>query len=58
VLLCRYHHHKLHRSGFQLAIIDSRPHMLLTPAMDPAQKWRPVGKSRIEAVQVRRKKAG
>jgi hypothetical protein len=58
VLLCPYHHHKLHRSGFRLAMIDARPHMLLTPAMDPAQKWRPVGKSRIEAVQVRRKKAG
>ena len=58
VLLCRYHHHKLHRSGFAIAIIDARPHMLLTPAMDPAQKWRPVGKSRIEAVQVRRKTAG
>jgi hypothetical protein len=58
VLLCRYHHHKLHRSGFQLKMFDARPHMLLTPAMDPAQKWRPVGKSRIEAVQVRRKTAG
>ncbi|WP_188510074.1 HNH endonuclease signature motif containing protein [Conyzicola nivalis] len=58
VLLCRYHHHKLHRSGFQIRMIDARPHMLLTPAMDPAQRWRPVGKSRIEAVQVRREKAG
>jgi hypothetical protein len=58
VLLCPYHHHKLHRSGFRISMIDARPHMLLTPAMDPAQKWRPIGKSRIEAVQVRRKKAG
>jgi hypothetical protein len=58
VLLCPYHHHKLHRSGFRIRMIDARPHMLLTPAMDPAQRWRPIGKSRIEAVQVRRKKAG
>jgi len=58
VLLCPYHHHKLHRSGFQIRMIDARPHMLLTPAMDPAQHWRPIGRSRIEAVQVRRKKAG
>ena len=58
VLLCPYHHHKLHRSGFRLAMIGARPHMLLTPAMDPAQKWRPIGKSRIEQVQVRRMKAG
>jgi len=57
VLLCPYHHHKLHRSGFRIRMIDARPHMLLTPAMDPAQKWRPIGKSRIEAVQMRRKKA-
>ena len=58
VLLCRYHHHKLHRSGFAIAMFDARPHMLLTPAMDAAQKWRPIGKSRIEAVQVHRKTAG
>jgi len=57
-LLCPYHHRKLHRSGFRLRMIDARPHMLLTPAMDPAQRWRPIGRSRIEAVQVRRKKAG
>jgi hypothetical protein len=58
VLLCPYHHHKLHRSGFQIRMIDARPHMLLTPAMDPAQQWRPIGKSRIEAVQLRRIRAG
>ena len=58
VLLCPYHHHKLHRSGFQIRMIDARPHMLLTPAMDASQKWRPIGKSRIEAVQVRRMTAG
>ena len=58
VLLCPYHHHKLHRSGFEIRMIAGRPHMRLTPAMDAAQRWRPVGRSRIEAVQLRRKRAG
>jgi len=58
VLLCPYHHHKLHRSGFEIRMLGGRPHMRLTPAMDPAQQWRPVGRSRIEAVQIRRKRAG
>jgi hypothetical protein len=47
VLLCEAHHTLLHHSEWQLRMVNGRPHLLAPFAIDPAQTWRPVGKSRV-----------
>lgn len=45
-LLCAGHHHYLHNSAYQLSMIDGRPHLLAPPWIDPAQRWRLLGRCR------------
>lgn len=46
VLLCPFHHHLLHNTGYTLKMVHGRPHLLPPPQVDLDQKWRPLGRSR------------
>ncbi|MEP6479745.1 MAG: DUF222 domain-containing protein [Rhodoglobus sp.] len=46
-LLCPAHHHQLHNSGYQMRMVDGRPQLLAPVLIDPDQRWRPVGRSRV-----------
>lgn len=46
VLLCPAHHTWLHSSEFRLKMVNGKPYMLAPPWLDPAQEWKPVGRTR------------
>ena len=45
-LLCSGHHHLLHSSAYELAMITGRPHLLAPVWIDPSQTWVPLGNCR------------
>ncbi|TQL47661.1 HNH endonuclease [Homoserinimonas aerilata] len=45
-LLCPAHHHMLHASEFTMKMIRGKPRLLAPPWLDPAQLWRPLGRTR------------
>jgi hypothetical protein len=47
VLLCPGDHQWLHDSGYQITMIDGRPHLLAPPEIDPTQTWVPLRRSRL-----------
>ena len=48
VLACPAHHTTIHHGGFTLKMINGTPWLLAPPWVDPAQLWRPLGKSRLK----------
>jgi len=47
VMLCGPHHDFIHRSNWQIAMINHIPHLLAPPEIDPTQTWKRLGKQRI-----------
>ena len=45
-LLCKWHHHALHSSDYQMTMIGGKPHILAPPGIDPSQTWQPMGRTR------------
>jgi hypothetical protein len=54
-LLCPFHHGMLHHTAYTMRIIRGTPHLLAPPWIDPAQRWIPLGKSRIARLNGLRK---
>ena len=50
VLLCAFHHHLLHRGEYRMRMVDGMPQLLSPKWIDPAQQWRPVGRTRWSRV--------
>jgi hypothetical protein len=46
VMLCWYHHHTIHTSGWQLRMTNGRPQVKAPPWVDPTNTWRPAGTHR------------
>jgi len=46
ILVCRPFHRWLPESGFEIAMINGKPHLLAPPHVDPSQTWRPMGQNR------------
>ncbi|WP_158603928.1 HNH endonuclease signature motif containing protein [Cryobacterium tepidiphilum] len=46
VLLCWYHHHTIHTSGWQIRMIRGRPQVKAPPWVDHTGTWRPAGTHR------------
>ena len=53
-LLYPERHHYIHSGRYRLKMVRGRPHLLAPPHLDPDQRWRPVGKSRLEKQQALR----
>lgn len=47
VLLCAAHHHMLHSSAFTMKMVGGRAELLAPTWIDPNQRWRTLGKSRV-----------
>ncbi len=47
VLLCSAHHHMLHASAFTMKMANGRPRLPAPVWIDPAQRWRTLGRSRV-----------
>jgi hypothetical protein len=48
VLLCGEHHSFIHRSDWKLRMLNGRPQILAPFHIDPAQRWRTLGRPRTE----------
>jgi len=46
ILVCRPFHRWLPESGFEIAMINGKPHLQAPPHVDPSQTWRPMGHNR------------
>jgi hypothetical protein len=55
VLLCPFHHRMPPGSAYTMRMIRGAPHLLAPPWIDPAQRWIPLGKSRISRLNGLRK---
>jgi hypothetical protein len=51
VLLCGAHHDLIHHSEWQLTMIGGIPHLRAPAEMDPARKWKRVGRPKVQLRQ-------